>query len=598
MDDQQGAGTALTDLARQQMATDQARIAAELLGLLNNTDPFVSVVRATHMPMIITNPRLPDNPVVFANDAFCRLSGYDRAEIVGRNCRFLQGAETDPGIRTRIRAAVAAMQPLEIDIRNHRKDGTPFWNRLMMLPVCDAAGELAFFVASQVDVTIERERLAGLESSNAALLVELTDRLRMQQEAAARLHAANEANRRAQEALLAKAAEFEVLAENVSQLAWMAEPDGRITWYNRRWYTYTGTDFAAMQGRGWHAVHHPDDIERIVADAPGRWAAGLAWQSVYRLRSAAGEYRSFLTAVEPIRNEAGALLRWFGTNTDITAQLEAERQLRELNETLEQRVVEAVAERAHAESLLRQSQKMEAVGQLTGGLAHDFNNLLTGIFGSLELLQTRVAQGRFAEVDRYVGAAQEAARRAAALTHRLLAFSRRQTLEPRATDINHLVAGMAELIGRTTGPAVTVETISSPGLWPTLVDQSQLENALLNLCINARDAMPDGGRLVVETANVELDAGAATERELPPGQYVALSVSDDGTGMPPDVIARAFDPFFTTKPIGQGTGLGLSMTYGFVKQSGGQVRILSTPGEGTTIHLLLPRLPAQAAAAP
>lgn len=242
-----------------------------------------------------------------------------------------------------------------------------------------------------------------------------------------------------------------------------------------------------------------------------------------------------------------------------------------------------------AEEALRQSQKMEAVGQLTGGIAHDFNNLLTGIIGSLELLQTRLGQGRVKDIDRYVTVAQGAAKRAAALTHRLLAFSRRQTLDPRPIDLNRLVMGMEELVRRTVGPEITLEVVTSGGLWPTLIDASQLENALLNLCINARDAMPGGGRLTIETANRWLDAHGAGERDLEPGQYVSLCVTDTGTGMTPDVIERAFDPFFTTKPMGQGTGLGLSMVYGFVRQSGGQVRIYSEIGQGTTMCLYLPR---------
>ena len=253
------------------------------------------------------------------------------------------------------------------------------------------------------------------------------------------------------------------------------------------------------------------------------------------------------------------------------------------------RVAEAIAERKQAEEALRQSQKMEAVGQLTGGIAHDFNNLLTGIIGSLELLQVTAAQGRTTEIDRYVAAAQGASKRAAALTHRLLAFSRRQTLDPKPTDVNRLVIGMEELIRRTVGPQITVEVVTAGGLWSTLIDASQLENALLNLCINARDAMPEGGRITIETANKWLDERAAKDRDLPPGQYLSLCVTDTGTGMTPDVIARAFDPFFTTKPIGQGTGLGLSMVYGFVRQSGGQVRIYSEVGHGTTMCLYLPR---------
>ncbi len=241
------------------------------------------------------------------------------------------------------------------------------------------------------------------------------------------------------------------------------------------------------------------------------------------------------------------------------------------------------------EAALRQAQKMEAVGQLTGGLAHDFNNLLTGISGGLELIQIRIDQGRYDAVPRYVGAAKGAAARAAALTQRLLAFARRQTLDPRPTDVNRLIVGLEDLIRRTVGPGVTLEVVGAGGLWPALIDPPQLENALLNLCLNARDAMPGGGRITIETANKWLDDRAAAERELPPGQYLSVCVSDSGGGMTPEVIDRAFDPFFTTKPLGSGTGLGLSMIYGFTRQSGGQVRIYSEVGQGSTVCLYLPR---------
>ncbi|WP_161993712.1 response regulator [Muricoccus nepalensis] len=253
-------------------------------------------------------------------------------------------------------------------------------------------------------------------------------------------------------------------------------------------------------------------------------------------------------------------------------------------------VIRSLTRIAELNERLRQSQKMEAVGQLTGGIAHDFNNLLAGIVGSLEMLRTRVAQGRVGELERYLGAALGSANRAAALTHRLLAFSRRQTLDPRPTDVNRLVASMEELIRRTVGPEIHVETVMAGGLWTTLCDANQLENALLNLAINARDAMPHGGRLTIEAVNARLDdAYARKHHEVAPGQYVAVSVTDTGTGMPPEVVARAFDPFFTTKPLGQGTGLGLSMVYGFAQQSNGYVRIYSEAGEGTTVRLYLPR---------
>ena len=288
-----------------------------------------------------------------------------------------------------------------------------------------------------------------------------------------------------------------------------------------------------------------------------------------------------------------------GHNLD---ELDAERAAKlavtdELTRVMEDRLEAQAAEltlqsqeRERAEAAMYRAQRMEAIGQLTGGIAHDFNNLLAGISGSLELLQRRIEEGRMSSVDRYIATAQDSARRAAALTQRLLAFARRQTLDPRPTDVNRMIAGMADLLNRSVGPSIKVEVVQGVGVWPTLLDVGQLENALLNLCINARDAMaPDGGSITIETANKWLDDRAARQRDMEPGQYVSLCVTDTGTGMLPDVIAKVFDPFFTTKPLGLGTGLGLSMVYGFVRQSGGQVRIYSEVGKGTTMCLYLPR---------
>jgi PAS domain S-box-containing protein len=273
----------------------------------------------------------------------------------------------------------------------------------------------------------------------------------------------------------------------------------------------------------------------------------------------------------------------------------SEARLREVNEGLEAAIESRTRELMEAEQALRQAQKMEAVGQLTGGIAHDFNNLLATMSASLQVLRSRVNQGRFDGLDRYVTMGQDAIRRAAALTQRLLAFARRQTLDPKPTDVNRLIGNLEELLRRSVGPNVVIEVVGAGGLWSTRIDPSQLENSLLNLCINARDAMqPDGGRLTIETANKWLDERAAAERELSPGQYVSLCVSDTGCGMTPEVIKRVFDPFFTTKPLGQGTGLGLSMVYGFVRQSGGQIRIYSEVGKGTTMCLYLPRFVGQA----
>ena len=334
---------------------------------------------------------------------------------------------------------------------------------------------------------------------------------------------------------------------------------------NPAWTACLGWTAEELVGRTSEWLEHPEDHDKTRREI-GKLAQGqttFAFEN--RIRTRSGEYRMLSWTAVVADN------RIYATARDVT----------------EERVQTAAL--LAAEEALRQSQKMEAVGQLTGGLAHDFNNLLAGISGSLELMNTRILQGRLKDVERYMVAAQGAAKRAAALTHRLLAFSRRQTLTPKATDVNVLAQGMLDMIRRTVGPSVEVQFVGMGGLWSALVDPPQLENALLNLCINARDAMPGGGRIIIETVNREVDRQQAGVRDMPRGQYLVVSVSDTGTGMTPDVIARAFDPFFTTKPIGEGTGLGLSMIYGFARQSGGQVRIHSLVGEGTTVSIYLPR---------
>jgi signal transduction histidine kinase/CheY-like chemotaxis protein len=269
---------------------------------------------------------------------------------------------------------------------------------------------------------------------------------------------------------------------------------------------------------------------------------------------------------------------------------QSELRLQSTLETLEQQVEERTAQLRSNEEALRQSQKMEAVGQLTGGIAHDFNNMLTGIIGSLELLRRRLARGRLDDLDSLIDLGVTSANRAAGLTHRLLAFSRRQSLDSKPVEINQLVTSMGELLQRSLNESIVLDMQLSGQLWTAEADPNQLESALLNLALNARDAMPDGGRLVVETRNRHLDnVFTAAYGTLTPGDYVELSVSDTGCGMPENVISRAFDPFFTTKPIGQGTGLGLSMIYGFARQSHGHVTLHSEVGKGTTVSLFLPR---------
>ena len=292
------------------------------------------------------------------------------------------------------------------------------------------------------------------------------------------------------------------------------------------------------------------------------------------------EGRKYVTAILRDMNERHAAEE---------ARKAAIQELAEVNATLEQRIAEGTSQLLQAEEALRQSAKMEAIGQLTGGIAHDFNNLLQGVIGALDLVQRRIETGRVGDVGRFLDGAMASAKRAAALTHRLLAFARRQPVDPRPVDMNRLIAAVEELLRRSIGEAIAMSVVRELDLWLVRCDGHQLENALLNLAINARDALPDGGELIIETSNVTLHAQEGRLWELPPGEYVSLRVTDSGVGMPPDVKARAFDPFYTTKPIGQGTGLGLSMIYGFVRQSAGSVRIDSEVGKGTTVRLLLPR---------
>jgi PAS domain S-box-containing protein len=291
-----------------------------------------------------------------------------------------------------------------------------------------------------------------------------------------------------------------------------------------------------------------------------------------------------------VHDESGRVVSVSITVRDVTARKHVEEQLHELNRTLEQRVAKAIEEREAAEQALRQAQKMEAIGQLTGGIAHDFNNMLAIIVGSLDLLSRRMV-ATDPRARRYLDAATEGARRAATLTQRLLAFARQQPLNPKVIDANQLVAGLSELLRRSIGTDIRLETVLAGGLWQSFADPNQLESALLNLAVNARDAMPEGGRLTIETQNAHLDTRyAAAHFGVQAGQYVLVAVTDTGTGMTPEVLDKAFDPFFTTKGVGKGTGLGLSQVYGFVKQSGGHIKIYSEPGQGTTVKLYLPRL--------
>ncbi|AWN50712.1 hybrid sensor histidine kinase/response regulator [Methylobacterium sp. 17Sr1-1] len=365
-----------------------------------HSDIFFAAVETTRMPMIVTDPHQPDNPIVFANQAFLRMTGYRPEELVGTNCRFLQGPETDRETVSEVRRAIAERKEIATEILNYRKDGSTFWNALFISPVYDKKGELVYFFGSQLDVSRRRD----------------------------------------------------------------------------------------------------------------------------------------------------------------------------------------------AEQALHQAQKMEALGQLTGGIAHDFNNLLQVISGYTDVVLA-LAEHPKIDASRLTGAGEAiraATDRAARLTHQLLAFARKQRLDGRALNLNTLVRGMNEITGRTLGDHVVVKTELAPDLWNCRIDPTQTEVALLNVLLNARDAMPGGGTVTIKTENITIDDEMALLLLVRPGPYAVVQMQDTGLGMPPEILARVMEPFFTTKEEGRGTGLGLAMVYGFAKQSGGTVRITSEIGQGTTVRLLFP----------
>lgn len=470
----------------------------------------------------------PDGRVATWNAGARRFKGYEADEIIGQHfSRFYTSEDREKDIPRIALEAAEREGRFEAEGWRVRNDGSRFWANVVIDPIRDPDGAIIGF---------------------AKVTRDLTER------------------RAAEQELRASEERFRLLVQSVTDYAiYMLDREGRVTSWNAGAEQFKGYAADAIIGEHFSRFYTEEDqaaglpnIALQTAEREGRFES-----EGWRVKKDGSRFWAS-AIIDTVRNDEGELIGFAKITRDLT-------------------------EKRAIEEQLRQSQKMEAVGQLTGGLAHDFNNLLTGISGSLELVATRIAQGRTAEVERYIMAAQGAVRRASTLTHRLLAFSRRQTLDPKPTNANRLLNGLEELIRRTVGPAVELDIIGASGLWPTLVDPNQLENAIINLCINARDAMPEGGKLTIETANRWIDERAARQHDLPVGQYVSVCVTDTGTGMAPDVIERAFEPFFTTKPIGDGTGLGLSMIYGFARQSGGQVRIYSEVGQGTTMCIYLPR---------
>lgn len=394
--------------------------------------------------------------------------------------------------------------------------------------------------------------------------------------------------RRTEVALKASEAEFRTLSQSMLNHVWTARPDGQLDWFNDRVLAFSGKSAEKLAGNGWASIVHPDDLDTAAATWSAAVAGNEVYQTEFRIRRADGRYRWHLVRAVPVRGECGEVRRWVGTNTDIDHAKKNEAALADLNATLEERIAERSEQLLLSQKALQQSQKMETIGKLTGGVAHDFNNLLQVVAGNLQLL-SRDVSGNERAASRVDNALAGVAR-GAKLASQLLAFGRRQALEPKVINVGRFVKGMDDLLRRSIGEGVDIEVIVAGGLWNTLADPTQVENALLNLAINARDAMDGAGKLTIEVGNAFLDDHyAATHADVSAGQYVILAVSDTGSGMSPEILEQVFEPFFSTKPEGKGTGLGLSMVYGFAKQSNGHVKIYSERGHGTTVKLYLPR---------
>lgn len=756
--------------------------------------PLLDAIERSGVAMTVTGPLAGDCTVLRANDAFTRLTGYAAAEIVGRNCRFLQGPDTDPGAIAELRRALEAGREISVDLLNLRKDGTPFWNRLHVVPIRDAAGEIEFFLSTQVDIASERDAETVREQLAVCHreLADLQNKLRIARTVTgvagawewdilsnrlfgdARFASLYGIDPGAAAGGLPTAAFFEPIhpddrvrvriavagilngAEVFAKEYRVIGSDGAIGWVSARGRAHlndkdepvrfsgvlsdvtqqrriedrlrvaqsaggvgtfeyqSGFGTAEVSGqfckllglretdslpvRTINSVVHPDDPPII--DGLSDRLVGPSFREFRIIRADTGETRWMARRGESIKDSVVKTIQFVGVIYDVTAAKLAQEHLRDLADTLEERVrdrtrerdrvwtlsqdlfsvcgfdgvqqatnpawqtvlgyteaeligsrldalfhpedLEAanehfaalthmktsrdfdcrlrhkngtycwinwtaipegrvfysigrdVTHRKQLEDLLRQSQKMEAVGQLTGGLAHDFNNMLMGIIGGMEIMRRRVADGKVQDLNRLIEMALSSAERAAALTHRLLAFSRRQSLDSRALDVNALIGSIEDLLRRTLGERIMVSLDLDADAWIAIADANQLESAMLNLAINARDAMPDGGRLTIGTVNARLARDFTDDyADLTPGEYIKITVADTGVGMSPQVLHRVFEPFYTTKPIGQGTGLGLSMVYGFAQQSKGHVAIESRIGSGTTVTLYLPRFKAE-----
>ena len=508
---------------------------------------FRLIADSAPIPMWVT--RLDRNRE-FANRAYCQFIGVPYEEALVFDWRNIIHPEDIARVSAEQMEKEASLEPFNLEARYRDASGEWRWLRSESQPRWNGAGEHSGFIGVAYDVTASKVTTENMRRLNVSLEREVEERLGQ---------------------LRSQEAQLRTMFETSYQLQGILSLDGHLLEANARALDAMGAKLEDVHGQPfWQTPFWADtaSVAERMKTAVREVAEGNAFREEILLDIVGGQRAFDFSMRRMAGNSGGAPFIIF--------------------EAIE------LTERRLAEEQLRQAQKMESLGQLTGGIAHDFNNLLTGITGSLDLIRRRIAAGRMEGIERFMEAAITSAQRAASLTHRLLAFARRQSLDTKPTDANALINGLEDLLRRTLGESVQLQTELDAEAWPALTDANQLETALVNLAINSRDAMPTGGRLTIATANVTRGSADAPEYDSAKDEdFVSIRVSDSGTGMPPEVMAKVFDPFFTTKPIGQGTGLGLSMVYGFVKQSGGFIKVDSEVGRGTSVTLFLPRAEAE-----
>ncbi|HXV82375.1 MAG TPA: ATP-binding protein, partial [Candidatus Binatia bacterium] len=558
------AGIAIDNAELHQQAKKEIEERARVETALRQREEHLRIL-AEALPAMVWSCR-PDGSLIYLNRRWSDYTGQTLEESQGYGWARTMHPEDQPRILAQWEQCTRKGEVYEGEVRYRHRGGEYRWHYFRGVPLRDKDGRITAWYGTSIDIHDRKVAEAALRESEER---------------------------------------FRTVADNIAQLAWTCDKLGNVTWYNQRWLDYTGMTFEEMKDWGWTQCHHPDHVDRVVASVQHSRDSGQPWDDTFPLRGKDGNYRWFLSRAIPIRDATGKIVRWFGTNTDVTEQREAEERLHKLTEDLEKRVNERtkelqqanaallrdMEERKKLEEQLLQAQKMESIGVLAGGIAHDFNNILNIIQGYASVLGADGSRSK--QTEESVTVINESIQRGSALVQQLLTLARKSSTQRESVNVNAVIEGLIALMTQTFPKTIELSTSLQADLPSLTADKNQVEQALLNLCVNARDAMPNGGKLIFKTESVD---GASLQEwnGTPEERYLCIEVSDTGLGMDEHVRERIFEPFFTTKDKSQGTGLGLSVVYGIVKNHNGIVHVESKPDCGTTFRLYFPVSPADA----